>query len=122
MREEALRSFQESLLNHLFGSTHEQRSRWEWEQFGSLCSRLSVGVVVKPASYYRETGVPALRSLNVKPGAVAEDEIEVHFIWSVVHIDEGLGNLAVQATKLVIAEVSTNTCIGCQNGLARLLA
>ena len=30
------------------------------------------------------------------------DEIGVHFIGSVVHIDEGLGNLAVQAPKLVI--------------------
>jgi uncharacterized protein with ParB-like and HNH nuclease domain len=32
----------------------------------------------------------------------ATDEIGVHFIGSVVHIDEGLGNLAVQAPKLVI--------------------
>jgi uncharacterized protein with ParB-like and HNH nuclease domain/predicted transport protein len=30
------------------------------------------------------------------------DKIGVHFIGSVVHIDEGLGNLAVQAPKLVI--------------------
>ena len=30
------------------------------------------------------------------------DQIGVHFIGSVVHIDEGLGNLAVQAPKLVI--------------------
>ena len=30
------------------------------------------------------------------------DEIGVHFIGSVVHVDEGLGNLAVQAPKLVI--------------------
>ena len=34
--------------------------------------------------------------------AGATDEIGVHFIGSVVHIDEGLGNLAVQAPKLVI--------------------
>jgi len=74
-RKEALRSFEESLFNHLFGSTYEQRSRWAWEPFGSLCSRLTVGVVVKPASYYRETGVPALRSLNVKPGAVVEKNL-----------------------------------------------
>ena len=52
----------------------------------------------------------------------ATEEIGVHFIGSVVHIDEGLGNLAVQAPKLVIAEDSTNTCIGCQNGQARLLS
>ncbi len=34
--------------------------------------------------------------------AGSTDEIGVHFIGSVVHIDEGLGNLAVQAPKLVI--------------------
>lgn len=32
----------------------------------------------------------------------ATEEIGVHFIGSVVHIDEGLGNLALQAPKLVI--------------------
>ncbi len=34
--------------------------------------------------------------------AGSTDAIGVHFIGSVVHIDEGLGNLAVQAPKLVI--------------------
>ena len=34
--------------------------------------------------------------------AGSTEEIGVHFIGSVVHIDEGLGNLAVQAPKLVI--------------------
>ena len=34
--------------------------------------------------------------------AGSSDVIGVHFIGSVVHIDEGLGNLAVQAPKLVI--------------------
>ncbi len=52
----------------------------------------------------------------------ATDEIGVHFIGSVVHIDEGLGDHAMQAPKLVIAKDSTNTCIGCQNGQARLLS
>lgn len=51
--------------------------------------------------------------------AGANDGIGVHFIGSVVHIDEGLGNLAVQAPKLVIAEGGANTGIGCQNELAR---
>ena len=54
--------------------------------------------------------------------AGATDEIGVHFIGSMVHIDEGLGDHAVQAPKLVIAKYSTNTCIGCQNGQARLLS
>jgi uncharacterized protein with ParB-like and HNH nuclease domain len=54
--------------------------------------------------------------------AGATEEIGVQFIGSVVYIDEGLGNLAVQAPKLVIAEDSTNIRIGCQNGQARLLS
>jgi uncharacterized protein with ParB-like and HNH nuclease domain len=54
--------------------------------------------------------------------AGATDEIGVHFIGSVVPIDEGLGDHAMQAPKLVIAEDSTNACIGCQNGQARLLS
>ena len=50
------------------------------------------------------------------------EEIGVNCIGSVVPIDEGLGDHAMQAPKLVIAEDSTNTCIGCQNGKARLLS
>jgi hypothetical protein len=61
-------------------------------------------------------------ALGGHPPQGTTEEIGVHFIGSVVHIDEGLGNLAVQAPKLVIAEDSTNTCIGCQNGQARLLS
>jgi uncharacterized protein with ParB-like and HNH nuclease domain len=54
--------------------------------------------------------------------AGSTEEIGVHFIGSVVHIDEGLGNLAVQASKLVTAEGSSNACICCQNGQARVLS
>jgi uncharacterized protein with ParB-like and HNH nuclease domain len=52
--------------------------------------------------------------------AGSTEEIGVHFIGSVVHIDEGHGNLAVQAPKLLIAEGYANSSIGCQNGQARL--
>ena len=44
------------------------------------------------------------------------DEIGVHFIGSVVQIDEGLGKLAVQAPKLVIDARRANPCDRCQNG------
>jgi len=44
------------------------------------------------------------------------DEIGVHFIGSVVQIDEGPGNLAVQAPKLVIDARRANPCDCCQNG------
>jgi uncharacterized protein with ParB-like and HNH nuclease domain len=50
----------------------------------------------------------------LRPGYA--DEIGVHFIGSVVHIDDGLGNLAVQAPKLVIDARRANPCYCCQNG------
>jgi uncharacterized protein with ParB-like and HNH nuclease domain len=50
------------------------------------------------------------------------DEIGVHFIGSVVHIDEGPGDHAMQAPKLVTAEGSSNACICCQNGQVSLLS
>ena len=48
--------------------------------------------------------------------AGANDGIGVHFIGSVVHIDDGLGNLALQARKLVIDARRANPCDRCQNG------
>ena len=48
--------------------------------------------------------------------AGANDGIGVHFNGSVVHIDEGLGNLALQAPKLVIDARRANPCDRCQNG------
>ena len=40
----------------------------------------------------------------------------MHFIGSVVHIDEGLGYHAVQAPKQVIDARRANPCDRCQNG------
>ena len=51
--------------------------------------------------------------------AGATEEIGVHFIGSVVHIDEGPGNLALQAPRLVIAKDGASACIGCQNEQTR---
>ena len=51
--------------------------------------------------------------------AGATKEIGVQFIGSVVHIDEGLGNLAVQAPKLVITQGSADARNQRQNGSMR---
>ena len=48
--------------------------------------------------------------------AGSTEEIDGHFIGSVVHIDDGLGNIAVQAPKLVIDARRANPCDRCQNG------
>ena len=46
-----------------------------------VCEKVSVGIVVKPASYYvKDGGVPALRSLNVFPGRFDLEDL--------VHISE----------------------------------
>ena len=37
--------------------------------------RVEVGIVVTPASWYVEDGVPALRGVNVRPGEIALDDI-----------------------------------------------
>ena len=39
---------------------------WELRECDDLAQRITVGVVVKPASHYVEEGVPAFRSLNVR--------------------------------------------------------
>lgn len=48
---------------------------WEVSTLGELCSRIVVGIVVKPTSYYVPSGVPALRSKNVREGRVDLDDL-----------------------------------------------
>ena len=54
----------------MFGDPVTNPKRWESAKVGNICHRITVGVVVKPASYYQEAGVPALRSLNIKPNRI----------------------------------------------------
>lgn len=62
-------ALKEIIRNHVdsFGTQNAQH----------LLKRLTVGIVVKPAAWYtdKENGVPALRSLNVLPGRVVEDDL-----------------------------------------------
>lgn len=44
---------------------------WKLVPCARLCKEITVGVVVKPASYYVERGIPAFRSLNIR-----EDKLE----------------------------------------------
>lgn len=51
--------------------------------------------------------------------AGSTDAIGVHFVDSVVHINEGLNNIAVQAPKLVIDGGGAKPCDRYQNGQIR---
>lgn len=39
------------------------------------CKQVEVGIVITPAAWYAETGVPAIRGLNVKPGRISTDDL-----------------------------------------------
>lgn len=51
-------------------------AEWPAHHLGDLCESVQVGIVVKPASYYVDSGgVPALRSLNVLENRLALDDL-----------------------------------------------
>jgi len=65
---------------------------WNLRKCDELCEMITVGVVVKPASHYVESGVPAFRSLNVR-----EDKLETH---DLVFFSEKSNNTILSKSKL----------------------
>ncbi|MFE8604831.1 restriction endonuclease subunit S domain-containing protein [Archangium violaceum] len=53
----------------------EVPSHWEIKKLKHVSPELTVGIVVEPSRLYAEEGVPALRSLNVKAGAISLDNL-----------------------------------------------
>ena len=48
---------------------------WEVRSCQSLCREIVVGIVVKPAQYYVEVGVPVLRSANIREDGIQLSEL-----------------------------------------------
>jgi type I restriction enzyme S subunit len=48
---------------------------WEVKKLKWLCPYIIVGIVVTPAKYYVKFGIPCLRSLNIKPGKIIEENL-----------------------------------------------
>jgi type I restriction enzyme S subunit len=48
---------------------------WCVKRLKYLVPAITVGIVVEPSKYYVDEGIPALRSLNVKPGAVVSENL-----------------------------------------------
>jgi len=67
-----------SVFLEMFGDPSKNPNGWPEETIRSVTNKIQVGVVVKPASYYRVDGVIALRSLNVRPGKIDISDV-VHF-------------------------------------------
>lgn len=55
----------QSVFLEMFGDPVSNPKKWDLRKIKDLCSEVTVGIVVKPASYYVDQGVPAIRSLNI---------------------------------------------------------
>ena len=65
----------QSIFLDMFGDPISNPRGWPTVRFEQLCERVTVGIVVQPASYYVSEGVPALRSLNIRPGKIVLDDL-----------------------------------------------
>lgn len=59
-----------AIFADMFGDLSTDNHGWQVVNFSDIALRITVGVVVKPASYYVEQGVPAIRGTNIKPGGI----------------------------------------------------
>jgi|NGEPerStandDraft_6_1074524.scaffolds.fasta_scaffold04237_4 type I restriction enzyme S subunit len=62
-----LDEYLKSTFLEMFGDPVRNEKDWNKLDGGNYCQKLTVGVVIKPASHYVDKGVIAIRSLNVKP-------------------------------------------------------
>ncbi|MUK41193.1 hypothetical protein GNP61_06430 [Aliivibrio fischeri] len=70
-----LNSLAQSVFIDMFGDPVTNPKGWDVIPCKTLCEKITVGVVVQPASYYVDNGVPALRSLNVRENKLSEDKM-----------------------------------------------
>ena len=70
-----LDSLTQAIFIEMFGDPVSNPKGWNVKTCKNICSRITVGIVVQPASYYQEYGVPALRSQNIKPNSISTDNL-----------------------------------------------
>jgi type I restriction enzyme, S subunit len=62
------------------GHPHVDRGQlppsWTVSHCQELCREITVGIVIRPSQYYRESGVPMLRSANVRASGLVLDELK----------------------------------------------
>ena len=104
LTEELKRTLLHKLFSQGFRGEAQKRSdigpvpeSWDIVPCGELCEMVTVGVVVKPASHYVETGVPAFRSFNVR-----EDRLEPN---DLVYFSETDNNTTLAKSKLRTGDV-----------------
>jgi len=88
-----------SVFLEMFGDPVRNEKGWETGTSSIYADMVTVGVVVKPASYYVEHGVIALRSLNIKPNRIDLNDL-VYF--SQVASDGPLSKSRLKSGDVVI--------------------
>jgi type I restriction enzyme S subunit len=66
----------QSIFLDLFGHPHHNPKRFSREPLGRLCERVTVGYVGPMAEEYVERGIPLLRSLNIRRGRIALQDLK----------------------------------------------
>lgn len=64
----------QSVFLDMFGDPVTNPKGWPSPTVGSCCKKVTVGIVVRPASYYVDVGVPAIRSLNIGVNRIIADD------------------------------------------------
>ena len=67
-REEAPQLYKESPLGWI-------PKEWDLRPYACISELITVGVVVRPSQYYVETGVPALRSANIRESGINQADL-----------------------------------------------
>ena len=70
---------------------------WELVRCEELCEMITVGVVVKPASHYVATGVPAFRSFNVHEDRLVTNDL--------VYFSQTVNDTTLAKSKLRVGDV-----------------
>ncbi|GEN71476.1 restriction endonuclease subunit S [Chryseobacterium lathyri] len=65
-----LDNFLKSTFLEMFGDPVKNEKGWKYLSGEKYLTKITVGVVIKPASHYVDEGVIALRSLNIKPNRI----------------------------------------------------
>lgn len=60
----------QSVFLEMFGDPRINEKAFPLLRINDICKEVTVGVVVKPASHYCTQGVPAFRSLNIRPNVL----------------------------------------------------
>jgi hypothetical protein len=79
---------------------------------------VTVGIVITPSKYYTDDGVPAIRSLNVKDGRLADDDL----VFFSEEDNWKLANTRIYKGDVVIVRTGQSGFLGCLRILFPLIA